>query len=96
MISRRLGTVGRVDFRVRGFAGSRHPRGAPRGSLLLETVHRGVGSAQTEILVWMDRLKRTGEIDHVELIDCRPGGMATCMDVRNYESINWFLVKKGR
>jgi hypothetical protein len=37
------------------------------GGLVLETVHVGTASRDTEIAVFRDRMKR-GEIDHIEVI----------------------------
>jgi hypothetical protein len=64
------------DFRVRGFAGSKHPGKAPFGVMLVETSHRGISSAQTETLAWAARIDR-GEVSRVEIIDMRPGGKMT-------------------
>ena len=79
-------------FRIRGYAGHKHPSGAGTGALVLETMHTTESSASIEIDAYFARMKR-GEIGHVELIDCRPGGALTCMDVRPETPIAWSWVK---
>lgn len=63
-------------------------RGYNRNQLLLATSPISVGSAQVEILAWMSRMKRR-EVTRVELIDCRPMGKATNLNVLTYEEIDW-------
>lgn len=76
------------DFKVRGFAGPSHPRGAPVGTLLLETVHKGESSAATEVDVWQTRM-RDGSAIRAELIDMRPGGKLTNLQVYEETEIAW-------
>ena len=78
-------TMSAVKFRVRGFAGGRHPD-AKFGALLLETVHSTETSAYVEIEAWKERMKR-GEVSKVELIDCC-GGL-TNLNVQPYTDIPW-------
>ena len=80
------------DFRVRGFAGGRHPNGVPAGTLLVETTHKGESSAFIEIEAWKARMRR-GEVSRVELIDLRPsdgrGRSLTNMSVYEHTDIPW-------
>ncbi len=76
------------DFRVRGFAGSRHPRGAPVGTLLLETTHKGESSAAAEVDAWKSRMAR-GEVSKIELIDLRVGGRLTNLNIFEHTEIPW-------
>ncbi len=76
------------DFKVRGFAGPRNPRHAPVGSLLVETVHKGESSAAIEIEVWQTRM-RDGSASRVELIDMRPCGKLTNLQVYADTEIAW-------
>ena len=79
-----------MSFRVRGFAGAHHPRGARFGTLLLETTHRTESSAAVEVEAWQSRMtKRPGEVSHAELIDCRIGGSLTEMNIRPETVIPW-------
>lgn len=75
------------DFIIRGYAGHKHP-GARRGAMVLETTHKSEASASIEIEAYRERMKR-GEIDHVELLDCRPGGALSNCDVRAHTPIAW-------
>ena len=54
-------------YKVRGYAGSKHPR-ARLGDLLLETVHGCKSSMEIEVLCWKDRIKR-GDASRCEVID---------------------------
>ena len=76
------------DFRVRGFAGGRHPCGARLGTLLGETTHKGESSAAVEIDAWKSRMAR-GEVSKVELIDLRVGGTLTNLNVFEHREIPW-------
>lgn len=80
--------MGDWDFRIRGFAGARHPKKIRPGSLLLETTHKGEASAYVEIETWRERMRR-GEVRHVELIDMRPGGILTNLLVYAETRIPW-------
>jgi hypothetical protein len=81
------------DFRIRGYAGSRHPRRITPGTILGETVHRGETSAAVEIDAWQSRMGR-GEVSHVELIDIRQGGRLTNLHVYEYTKIPWSWAAK--
>ena len=75
------------DFKVRGFAGSTHPHAKP-GTLLLETAHKGESSASVEIDTWQGRMKR-GDASRAELIDLRPNGTLTNLNVYADTKIPW-------
>jgi hypothetical protein len=75
-------------FKVRGFAGPSHPRGAPVGTLLLETVHKGEPSAAMEIEAWQTRMC-DGSASRAELIDMRPGGNLTNLQIYADTEIAW-------
>lgn len=83
------------DFRVRGYAGGRHPKGIPVGSLLLETVHKGEASAAIEIECWQERMCR-GEVSHAELIDLRYGGRLTNLQIYAETKIMWSYKREGK
>ena len=74
-------------FRIRAFAGSRHGM-APLGVLLFETVHGTESSAAVEIDACKSRMKR-GEIEHAELIDLRPQGRLTNLNISENTIIPW-------
>lgn len=76
------------DFRIRGYAGGRHPREIRPGTLLLETTHKGEASASIEIECWQERMKR-GEVSKVELIDMRPRGKLTDLNVHAHTVVPW-------
>jgi hypothetical protein len=76
------------DFKIRGFAGARHPRHLPYGMLLGETVHQGESSAAIEIEAWQSRIRR-GEVSLVELIDLRSMGKLTNLRVYADTEIPW-------
>ena len=76
------------DFRVRGFAGHRHPNGIPAGTLLVETVHRSESSAYAEIEAWKARMQR-GEASRAELIDLRSKGNLTDLNIHPWTEIQW-------
>lgn len=80
------------DFKVRGFAGGRHPSGVKPGTLLLETTHKGERSAYIEVETWKERMRR-GEVSKVELIDMRPLGKLTDLYVYDYTEIPWSHLK---
>jgi len=84
----------RWDFKVRGFAGPKHPR-AECGWLLVETVHKGESSAAIEIEVWQDRMRR-GDAGRAELIDMRPGGALTNLNIHAETEIPWSWKKEAR
>lgn len=75
------------DFRIRGYAGSKHPR-ARLGEFLGETTHKGISSAQMEIQVWQDRCTR-GDASCCVLIDMRPGGQMTNLRVDATTKLDW-------
>jgi len=75
-------------FRVRGFAGSKHHNYAPFGTLLGETTHTSVSSAQVEVQVWQIRMRRQ-EVSHCELIDMRPGGAMTNLKIYAETELVW-------
>jgi hypothetical protein len=77
-----------VQFRVRGFAGGRHPNHIRVGTLLLETTHSSESSASAEIEAWKTRMNR-GEVSHAELIDSRIGGWLTNLNIQPYTEIPW-------
>ena len=81
------------DFRVRIFAGGRHPKGIPPGTLLLETTHKGESSAAVEIDAAKSRMARY-EVSKVELIDLRIGGTLTNLNVFEYTEIPWSWAKE--
>jgi hypothetical protein len=83
----------RWDFKVSGFSGAHHPTSIPFGTLLLTTTHIGESSAYAEIEAWRSRMGR-GEIDHVELIDLRPGGNLTDLHVDKHTEIPWSWKRK--
>lgn len=58
------------------------------GTLLLETTHTGEHSAAMEIEAWQERMKR-GEVSRVEMIDLRPGGKLTDLNVHTHTAIPW-------
>lgn len=66
----------RGDWKVRGYAGAHHPRGAPYGSLLVETVHDGDHSKDTEVDCWRRRAAR-GEVSKVEVFNLHRHTMET-------------------
>lgn len=76
------------DFRIRGFAGCKHPNHAPPGTLLLETTHKGESSAAMEIDAWKSRMRR-GEVSKAELIDLRIGGKLTNLNIFEETEITW-------
>jgi len=76
------------DFRVRGFAGVNHHAGVPLGQLLVETTHKGIASAQIEVQTWQRRIER-GDASRCELIDLRPGGKLTHLNIKATSVINW-------
>lgn len=76
------------EFRIRGYAGERHARRIPHGELLLETVHANESSAYVEIEAWKARMARY-EVGRAELIDLRPMGKLTNMNVRPETDIPW-------
>ena len=79
---------GKPDFKVRGFAGGRHPAGVKLGALLMETDHQGETSASVEVDVWKKRMER-GEVSKCELIDLRPLGKLTNLDIYEHTEIPW-------
>ena len=60
------------------------------GGLAIHTWHIGKGSAQTELEVFADRMRR-GEISHVELIDCNRYTTTTLYlpDLQDTRAILW-------
>jgi hypothetical protein len=76
-----------TDFRVRGYAGARHPR-VPVGTLLVETVHHGEASAYVTVTAWQQRM-RCGEVGKIELIDCRTDGKLTDLDIGPSTQVPW-------
>lgn len=75
------------DFKIRGYAGPRHPS-LRLGTLLLETTHNGEASAYIEIEAWKTRM-RGGYVTHVELVDLRPGGKLTNLMIYPETEIPW-------
>lgn len=75
------------DFKVRGYAGMKHPHARPR-EWLGETSHRGLSSLQMEIMVWQTRCAR-GDASHCEIIDLRPGGTLTMQNIDDTTKIDW-------
>lgn len=75
------------DFRVRGYAGPKHPK-ASALELLGETSHKGVSSAQVEVQMWQYRCKR-GDASHCELIDCRPGRNMKMLTINASTDVDW-------
>jgi hypothetical protein len=75
------------DFRVKGFAGPKHPR-CTIGTELGETTHRGVSSLQMEIEVWQSRCK-DGSALYCQIIDLRPGGNLTSLRVDHHTKFDW-------
>lgn len=73
-----------VRFKIRGFRGQQ---------LLRETVHKNEISAYVELEAWRARMQR-GDIGHVELIDCRPGGDLTNLHVYAETEIPWSWGKR--
>lgn len=66
------------DFKVRGIAGPKFSQWCKAGEVIVETVHRGVFSAQIEVEAWKSRMLNGEDIDHIELLIfrrvSRPGG----------------------
>jgi hypothetical protein len=75
------------DFKIRGFAGDRHPR-KPPGAFLVATAHKGEASASIEIEAWQARMRR-GEVSRAELIDMRPDGSLTNYNIGPETKIPW-------
>jgi hypothetical protein len=57
-------------YRVKGYAGHKHPT-AGYGVLLLETHHSSESSKDVEVIVWRERIRR-GEASKVEIIRTLP------------------------
>jgi hypothetical protein len=76
------------DFKIRGFAGPRHPYNVPPGAFLMETNHFSEASAAIEITAWQSRIER-GEVAYVELDDLRPMGVLTNHRVYADTEIAW-------
>jgi hypothetical protein len=53
-------------FNVKGYASARHSCGR-YGALLMHTWHASAASAEIELSVWQDRMKR-GDVAYAELI----------------------------
>jgi hypothetical protein len=86
--------IGFRKFRVKGFAGGKHPRGVRLGTLLIETVHGSEASAYAELCAHAARIKR-GEESYAVLIDMRdhddrPGGKdLTNLHVTSEHDVEW-------
>lgn len=84
------------DFRVRGYASPNYARqiGCAPGALLVETTHNGESSAYVEIEAWLSR-RRRGDVSKIELIDLRPGGNLTNLDIDLSTHIPWSWAKSA-
>lgn len=61
----------KVDYRISGYAGAKHPQAAPN-TLLLSTWHIGQSSRDMEIAAWRARMKR-GEVSYITVTDVAAG-----------------------
>lgn len=63
---------GKWRYTVRGYASRNHPKGAPPGSLLLETTHRDKHSRDLEVWAWLSRIVKGDGVEHIEIISHVP------------------------
>lgn len=82
-----------TDFTIRGYAGAKHST-LPVRALTLITTHGSEASAYMEIEAYRSRMKR-GEISHVELIDNRPDGNLTNLNIYDHTDIPWSWAKRS-